>query len=187
MAASGGRPREVEVVVRRLVPTDLDEFRRIRLRSLQHDPLAFGSTYAREAAFEESTWVSRVGQGATGADSGTWVAEGPDGQLVGLVGVFSDAGTFVAVMMWVEPAFRGRGLGSRLLDELLAWTANARPDWSVRLSVNPRQRAAAHLYESRGFVPTGRREDLEHTPGAWADEMILRRPASALGVGPPHA
>ncbi|KAI0508544.1 hypothetical protein F5B22DRAFT_391143 [Xylaria bambusicola] len=38
----------------------LEQYRPFRLASLQQDPQAFGSTYEREIAFDEETWLGRI-------------------------------------------------------------------------------------------------------------------------------
>lgn len=165
----GGR---TGVTVRRLREDEVAEHRWIRLRALASDPLAFGSTFASEAAFPPEVWVERTRGGATGVDRATWVADDGQGHLVGLVGAFPEPPVLVVVSMWVEPARRGEKLGERLMAALLAWAAETRPDWPLRLSVNPAQIAAVRLYERLGFQRTGEFEPLRHTPTVRLDVMV---------------
>lgn len=166
--------------VRRVTEHDLEAYRAVRLRALAADRLAFGSTLERERAFEESLWKERLEAGATSRRESIWLAEGPRGRVVGMIGSFTDAEGPVIVAMWVEPRHRGHGVGGALLDALLAWLDSADPPSSARLSVNPDQSAAVALYRSRGFRPTGRSEPLPHAPTVAVVEM--RRPAP-LGPG----
>ncbi|KAJ2987790.1 hypothetical protein NUW58_g4317 [Xylaria curta] len=62
--ATGTRGTKFEVVV---IPSDedgcrffLEKYKPFRLASLQQDPHAFGSTYAREIGFDDETWLSRI-------------------------------------------------------------------------------------------------------------------------------
>ena len=55
---------------------------------------------------------------------------------------------------WVDPRYRGRGLGRRLVDEAVAWAA-ARGAGHLRLWVDDTNPAAARFYRALGFVPTG--------------------------------
>jgi len=58
----------------------------------------------------------------------------------------------------VVPARRGKGIGSELLDALLA---RARSDGFERISLSvDKGNPAVHLYESRGFRPVREAEDL---------------------------
>jgi hypothetical protein len=52
------------MTVRRLAPGEVDLLRDIRLRALRDAPLAFSSSYAREAAFEPAEWERRARENA---------------------------------------------------------------------------------------------------------------------------
>jgi ribosomal protein S18 acetylase RimI-like enzyme len=157
--------------IRRIREEDLSEVRSLRLTALATDPLAFGSTLAREQAFDEATWTDRAHRGATAPLEATWVAEHPSEGLVGMIGVFPTPEEFHMVALWVVPSARGRGVGRRLVRQLLDWCAVTDPARPVLLSVNPRQRAAVSLYLASGFRPTGRVEPLGHTPDEVVHEM----------------
>ena len=160
-AGTGQRP---PVRIRRIRDRDLPRFRALRLRSLAHDPMAFGSTHARELAFPADVWTQRVHRAAVASDQSIWLAETPNRQLAGMVGMFPHEGSLHVFGMWVDPRFRGHGVGGRLLDRLLRWAGEARPRATLRLSVNPAQTAAVQLYRARGFAETGVTEPLPHTP-----------------------
>jgi ribosomal protein S18 acetylase RimI-like enzyme len=154
------------VFVRRVTLDDVAAARSLRLRALETDPSSFGSTYAREAAFEDVVWQERVARGAEGDDAATLLAFSDD-EPVGLVSGFRDeetADAFVVVGMWVAPEARGRGIGRRLLDEIEAWIASG-GGTEVRLSVTNVATAARRLYERAGYVATGGAEESGHTPG----------------------
>jgi ribosomal protein S18 acetylase RimI-like enzyme len=161
--------------VRRLRAEEWAELRELRLQALRTDPLAFGSTLARELDFPESRWREWAERGANSTESSTWVAADRSGRFLGIaVLAFVDGGWNV-FSMWMAPEARGLGVGSRLLDSALAWLAADRPEAPVRLLVNPRQAAAVALYRSRGFLPTGRAEPLGHS-GEERTEEFFRRP-----------
>jgi ribosomal protein S18 acetylase RimI-like enzyme len=165
--------------IRRVLPTDWEDFRRLRLDALRTDPLAFGSTLERETGYPNERWKGWADSGALGNDSATFVVEAEPGQLVGMAGVFTDHGEYHLWGMWVAPEARGQGLGLGLLNRLLAWADSASPQRTVRLDVNPAQTAAVRLYEARGFRPTGRTTPLGHHPPAAVQEMVLA-PGGAL-------
>lgn len=162
--------------VRRLRPEEVEAYRSLRLRSLQADPAAFGSTYEREVAYPKDRWETRVRNGATSPTESTWVAEAPGGEIVGMCVIVRLEGKFGVFGMWVDPKFRGQHLGSRLLDRALRWSQELDPSLPHALDVNPRQEEALRLYESRGFRRTGASQRLEHTESDVAVEML--RPAS---------
>ncbi|HEV2166265.1 MAG TPA: GNAT family N-acetyltransferase [Thermoplasmata archaeon] len=149
------------VEIRRAPGPEWERYRDLRLRALELDPLAFGSTLERERAFGPSEWKERLDR----SGSSTWVAVDPSGSFVGMVVVADVEGALHLFAMWVAPERRRQGIGRRLLDAALAWVALEHPSRPVVLEVNPRQVVAARLYGSRGFRPTGRTADLGHTPG----------------------
>jgi len=60
--------------------------------------------------------------------------------------------TYLGLAKWA----RGKGLGSLLTDEAL-WKASQLPERIISLAVDDRNRAAQHLYASRGFRTVARR------------------------------
>jgi GNAT superfamily N-acetyltransferase len=138
----------------------------LRLRALETDPSSFGSTYAREAAFDDAVWEERVARGAAGDGATTLLAFRAD-EPVGLVSAFRDEeapDVFGVVGMWVAPEARGRGIGRLLLEEIEAWIASS-GGTEVRLGVTNEAAAARGLYESSGYRLDGREDASPHTPG----------------------
>jgi GNAT superfamily N-acetyltransferase len=139
-----------ELVLRRLAPTDWAAFRSVRLAALRDAPEAFGSTAADAEKLQEVEWRRRLEQRAV------FMAESA-GQGVGLVaGIAGDQpGEGELISMWVAPAWRGQGVGDRLVEAVLVW-ATGEGFTSVGLWVangNPR---AEQLYARHGFDATGR-------------------------------
>lgn len=160
--------------IRRVVPAEWATYREIRLEALRADPLAFGSTYAREAEFVPEEWRRRLRSRAGNSRSRTWAAVAGKDQFVGIVAAAEVDGTFHLFAMWVAPEFRGRALGAGLLDAALDWVRERTHDRRVLLDVNPSMAAAMNLYRSRGFRPTGRRSGLGHSGDPPIHELELR-------------
>jgi ribosomal protein S18 acetylase RimI-like enzyme len=81
-----------------------------------------------------------------------------DGRPVGLLKVARDADPWEIIQVQLDPALQGRGMGRRLLEQVIAQADAA--DVGLCLSVllhNP----ARHLYERLGFTVTGI-EDAEY-------------------------
>ncbi len=161
--------------IRRILREEWPALRELRLEALRADPLAFGGTWAAESAMPEERWKARAAQGADAADAATLVAVDAAGRFLGMTVVVEEPPGRSVYGMWVRPEARGRGVGGRLLDRALAWTGTAPRPSPVRLEVNPNQRAAVGLYRSRGFEFTEKTRPLDHTPGAFVQEMV--RPA----------
>ena len=78
-----------------------------------------------------------------------------DGRAVGNGGVIEEAPGLYELGMGLIDGYRGRGLGSRLMDEIIAW-ARAKPGaHKIALQVWPHNTAAIRLYEKKGFVQEG--------------------------------
>jgi ribosomal-protein-alanine N-acetyltransferase len=73
----------------------------------------------------------------------------------------------------VSSAWRGRGLGARLIDEVIRRAAR-RGIVEVFLEVRPTNMVARRLYERFGFTAVGRRRNYYQQPVE--DALVLRRP-----------
>jgi ribosomal protein S18 acetylase RimI-like enzyme len=166
-------PGTARIVVRPVREDEWQIYRDLRLKALESDPLAFGSTLEREQAFAPEVWKERISRGLRTLASSGWVAVNPTGRFVGMIVAADLEGTVHLFSMWVDPEFRGVGIGGRLLDAALTWIRNSHPGRTVLLEVNPRQVAAVRLYESRGFHLTGGSSPLEHAPSERVVEMKL--------------
>ena len=138
------------VVIRRLAAADWAAFRDIRLAALRDAPEAFGSTAGEAEKLDEAEWRRRLEQRAV------FLAE-VGSQRVGLAaGIEADQPHEAELIsMWVAPGWRGRGVGDRLVDAVLAWAAAERFT-TLRLWVATGNARAERLYVRHGFAPTGR-------------------------------
>jgi GNAT superfamily N-acetyltransferase len=132
-----------------LGPDDWQTFRDLRLAALQEAPYAFGSKFEVEAGASEEQWRDRI------AGWARFAAE-VDGQVVGLVGAGSGefSGTAALTSLWVDPRFRGRGVGSALIDAVEEWALGQGLS-QILLWVTETNQVAERLYERRGFTRTG--------------------------------
>jgi ribosomal protein S18 acetylase RimI-like enzyme len=118
-----------------------------------HHGRVYGEEYGVDASFEghvASTVAEAAARGFPGPREAICLVE-LDGEHVGSLAL-TDEGNDEAVIRWfvLSPEVRGRGLGRRLLGEMLARTAElgyAR----VRLETFSELEAAAHLYREHGF------------------------------------
>lgn len=150
--------------LRRLRAGEGARFRELRLRALQDNPEAFGSSYELELELGTDAW-ERFAEGSERALTEiVFVAE--EGAWLGMAGGYlqQDDPTVAGLWgMWVAPEARRRALGSHLADAIAAW-ARARKALRLDLSVTNRAEAAVALYERLGFTPTGEREPLASDP-----------------------
>jgi len=121
----------------------------VRLEALREAPYAFGSTLERETRFDAETWRRRV------TDRTRFMAE-VDAQPAGTVSIGpSDVdGVASITAMWVDPRFRGAGVGRELVARALEW-ARANGYVRVLLWVAEGNDNAERLYARCGFERTG--------------------------------
>ena len=173
------------VLVRELTTDDWELMRDVRLAALADAPSAFGSTYAREAAFTETQWRGRVsersvtflayGPAADGPAADGPAADGPaDGPApAGLAGVYVEDSLPQVVSVWVRPAARGLGAGEALIEATAAW-AKSRSFPVLYLWVTEANAPARRLYARCGFAPTGEVQPLPSDPSL--PEIRMSRP-----------
>ena len=161
------------VQIRRITTASGRALRDVRLRALETDPGAYGSTWAAVAARPESFWHEWVGGHAAGSNAYTLLAWRA-GEPVGLVRLQRDADrpdVFGLFSMWVAPEVRRRGVGLRLLAAAEEWVVAA-GGAEIELDVVDREPAARALYTRAGFVLDGRSQPSVH-PGA--TELGMRK------------
>lgn len=163
------------VTIRRVRTGEDDKLRAIRLRAIADTPTAFATTLEEATARPIEYWRGRVMDAAAGEESVLFVAEhGED--WVGLAGghVYEEgnAATPYLISMWVDPAFRGRGIGRDLVAKVAQWTRGRSHD-HLYLEVESSNRAAISLYTRCGFRPTGQARSHPTYPDLQEVMMVL--------------
>jgi GNAT superfamily N-acetyltransferase len=152
--------------VRTVTAEQWQEWREIRLRSLQDTPDAYGSTYERESGFTETEWRSRLD------GSGPAVLAYSGAVPVGIGAGYRDLpGWLHVVAMWTDPAWRGRGVGTAVLQQLVAWAADR--NLRVHLDVTVGNDGARTAYERNGFEATGETRPLREGSSQVMERMVL--------------
>ena len=139
-------------VVSRLLPQHWQAYRAMRLAMLQESPRSFGRTHAQADCFDEPLWKQRLVENVVFLAS---VAQMPAGSATYSDHDMTDPGDCALFGMWVDPRFRGAGVGRALVDAV-ADQARAAGRRRVVLNVVAGNDPATGLYEAAGFVPTGR-------------------------------
>jgi GNAT superfamily N-acetyltransferase len=147
-------------------------YREVRLAALADSPEAFSSTLERELGFDEQLWRSRLGSNVSLL---AWLDQQPVGTVTVLgpgiipeIPGFADAWHLVA--MWVRPAARRLGVGTRLV-EAATQAARSGGAPALLLWVVETNDAARELYERMGFRATGIRQPEDGRP-AWEQLMV---------------
>ena len=168
-----------ELDIRRVGAGEWRELRALRLRALRDAPLAFGSTLERESGYDQARWRRQASSAAAGADDVAIVAVA-DGRFVGMargyLGPSEELQPQTVVWLigvYVEPAWRRRGIARALSAEVVGW-ARERGVAEVHLHVADWNQAARRIYEELGFTASGATTTLAHEPSVIEAEMRLR-------------
>lgn len=162
-----------DIVLVQLGVDDVERLREIRLRALLDAPGAFASTYARENDFPPETWAERLS-----APESRWLVASDGTADLGLVCARQEEGGVHLLSLWVAPEARTRGVGSLLVDEVVAGAREVGAE-EVRLWIVDANEAARALYLRKGFTPTGRTMRLPSDPevgeSQYALSLLFRR------------
>jgi ribosomal protein S18 acetylase RimI-like enzyme len=164
------------MVIQRLTPSHVVEYRRIRLRGLRESPTAFGSSYEEEVKRPIKMFVARLEQ----AD-GKWAFGAfENNRIVGVITLIREEGKkerhkASIFGMYVEPKMRRKGIARKLLRRAIKTARRVHGIKQLRLSVVETSRPALRLYESEGFKVYGREEDALFVSGAFYTELFLVR------------
>lgn len=152
-------------------PENAQVFKAVRLRALRDTPSAFGSTYVREAQLSDADWLKRAHRWNGDRANGFIAMDGDD--ACGIACSFfdeNDPSRVHLISMWTAPTHRRRGVGQRLVNELIVW-AGSRGARSMVLLVTSNNAGATRFYEHLGFVFTGRTEPYPNDPALIEREM----------------
>jgi ribosomal protein S18 acetylase RimI-like enzyme len=127
------------------------------LEAVRTSPDSFITTVEEVKTRPLDSWIEDI-------RSSTWAVAQRNGQVVGIVAgkrpdpasdIEDDAVTRYIESVWIDPDFRGQGLGARLIKYLLGveYQKNQRVR-HFRLWVFPTNSTAVSLYERMGFAPT---------------------------------
>ena len=101
-----------------------------------------------------------------------WLVAVEDGKLLGYVGSQSVMGEADMMNVAVEPESRRRGIGRRLVEDLVQALKDRQVN-SLTLEVRASNEPAKALYEQLGFLQIGRRPNYYRNPKE--DALILRK------------
>ncbi len=163
-----------DMTIRRLSPSDITEYRRLRLRGLRESPAALGSSYSEEVKRPAGAFVDRLRQAP-----GRWTMGAFDNdQLVGVLRLIREdkikerhkASIFG---MYVDRRWRRKGIGRALLKHAIEIARRLRGLKQVKLAVVEGNHPALHLYETAGFKVYGREVAALYVGGGYYSELFL--------------
>ncbi len=89
-------------------------------------------------------------------------------------------GGVAEVSVYVASRVQGKGLGGRLLSQLVA-ASEAAGFWMLQASIFPENAASVHLHKRCGFRIVGRREKIAQLRGVWRDTVLMERRSAVAG------
>ncbi|OGD91135.1 hypothetical protein A2W45_03965 [Candidatus Curtissbacteria bacterium RIFCSPHIGHO2_12_41_11] len=145
-------PRLSNIRIVQLTPEDWEILRKLKLTSLQQDPIAFldyqdgMDTYLKRTEYE---WRKKLDEQTS---STVYVFAEENGEFIGMVNARIDEKKQEALIqhLYVDPDHRGQMVGKRLLETLLQ-KLKGRGIGKAKLAVLETQKPAIRLYESLGF------------------------------------
>lgn len=169
----------------RLVPADAERYARLRLRMLVESPWAFSASPEDDKSQDLHHLARRLGEDEYAIFAVT-TPDDPAGALIASAGISrwpSPKFRHRAAMwgVYVEPEYRGRGLGRAIMAAAIDLAATWPGVEYVDLGASERAREALRLYGSLGFVAWGREPEATKIDGRGYDEihMALRLPRRA--------
>jgi ribosomal protein S18 acetylase RimI-like enzyme len=171
----------------RLTSLDATRYVRLRLRMLTESPWAFSSSPSDDFALA----IAQVAALLQDAENAIVAVEAPVddqaisearderiGDLIAAGGIRRRKGSKFAhrAVLWgvfVEPAWRGRGVGRRIVEAAVGIARGWRGVEYVDLGVSENAPAARHLYEGLGFRAWGREPEATEIDDRRYDEIYM--------------
>lgn len=166
----------MRIEIRRIRADEGPLLMQVRLLALLDAPYAFAGTYTDSIQLPREHWSERANAAAAGGSTAVYLALAPDGP-VGIAGAYTPQDRPKVRMIfgvWVEPALRGQGLGTRLVETITEWAAGAGAE-QCELWVTEPNLPALGLYRKLGFEDTGMRQPMPSDETV--TEMKLVKPA----------
>lgn len=162
-----------------LEPERWQEYRALRLQSLQQDPTAFGSSYEESRLLPDTEWQKRLEVAQRKTETIILFAE-VDGRLVGMMGAALLQPKKIAHIasifgVYVEASMRGKGIGRRLMAALLAELDRKPQIEKLTLGVNTQNKVALSLYQKFGFEIIGTAQKELKIDGVYHDEYLMEK------------
>lgn len=160
---------------RRLNSQDFDAYYSNRIRAVTQSPLAFIATLDEEAHGGTQHYYNTLSHGGD-----EWVIFGAldKSEVVGAVGIFVETQFKLKHKstvwgMFVDEAYRGQGIGGRMLDMAISHARLKQQARVVYLNVSVDNESAIKLYQSRGFVAWGREPRAVCNGGVLQDDFHM--------------
>jgi ribosomal protein S18 acetylase RimI-like enzyme len=163
-----------------LSPDEWREFRDLRLRALKEEPLAFGVSFDEEKRKSESFWRDRLENSGKKNRKEQFVFVGASGKLAAM-GIIKYAlhQKFLHIVrfsgIYVLPQYRGKGIASKLLENMMGQVFKNKAIRKIKLAVNVTQKSAISLYKKFGFRRSGVAKKEFQIAGKFYDALLMEK------------
>lgn len=163
-----------ELSIRRMKAADWEQVREIYLQGLATEQATFETTppaweFWDAGHLEIARLVAIQDQFVAG-----WCALSPTSRRPAYSGV-------AEVSVYVGSKFRGKGIGRRLLNELIE-ESESNGIWTLQASIFPENLASLAIHAHCGFKTIGLRERVGKLNGIWRDTVLLERRSKLVGL-----
>jgi RimJ/RimL family protein N-acetyltransferase len=138
-----------DFIVRRTTVDDIDDQFDL-MDAVAAERRWIGTEPPIDRAARRPRWEAQINDESKGV---SFMAEA-DGRLIGCIGLELTPYGVVDLGMFVADGWRGKGVGSALMEAAVAWARNS-PAHKMALSLWPHNEAARALYDKFGFVEEG--------------------------------
>lgn len=176
------------MTIRTLTPSDVCEYRTLRLCALREWPPAFGTP----AEYEEQLTLRVFSERLVETEDRCLIGVFEDDALVGSIRLFRYEGSNEAhraylAGFFVKPERRGLGYGRELLGRALARAELDEKLRRLNLTVVAGQESALSLYVSYGFVRYGVDREVFRARGLFFDEILMTLDLQSRRIQSPAA
>jgi ribosomal protein S18 acetylase RimI-like enzyme len=159
------------VTVTRLDESRWQDYRDLRLEALKEEPLAYGSSYEEELPLSEAEWCKHLQNVLFAVIDGK-----PAGMIVYVRDPRLKTNHICNIYsVYIRKQYRGRGISKTLMEAALTEIKRLPGVVKVCLTVNPTQKAAAHLYRESGFKVIGKPKKSLKYNGIYYNEWLMEK------------
>lgn len=157
--------------IKKLPTSRWKDYRKLRLESLQKDPLAFGSSYKEEKKLTETEWKKRMKNCLFALSKGE-----PIGMLA-VVFPQKEKSSHIANIFgfYVKESHRNEGVGNCLLMNALSRINKNKKIIKIDLTACTEQKAAISLYKKFGFKIIGKLRKDSYENKKFYDAYIMEK------------
>ncbi|MEN1985500.1 GNAT family N-acetyltransferase [Paenibacillus hubeiensis] len=164
-----------KIIFRGILPDEAEAYWPLRLEALKNHPESFGASYEMSVPIPLEEVRERI---HTDPDDYILGAYTEEGQLAGMMGFKREQGLKLKhkAFIWgvyVSPPFRGQGIASGLLKEVLERGRRLDGLQQINLSVVDSNESAKRLYEQHGFEVYGIEKNALVVQGHGYDEAHM--------------